>query len=101
MGQVLNLDAGSVKNLAFQLTKKYPELILAFGNKQGGKASLTIALGEVALEKSGLKAGQMIRSAAQHIQGGGGGQDHFATAGGKNPEGLDKAVSEVKNIVKG
>lgn len=101
LGQVLNLDAGSVKNLAFQLTKKYPELILAFGNKQGGKASLTIALGEQALEKSGLKAGQMIRTAAQHIQGGGGGQDHFATAGGKNPEGLDKAVSEVKIMVKG
>ncbi|NPD45016.1 MULTISPECIES: alanine--tRNA ligase [unclassified Lentimicrobium] len=101
LGQVLDLDAGSVKNLAFQLTKKYPELILAFGNRQGGKASLTIALGEHALEKSGLKAGQMIRTAAQHIQGGGGGQDHFATAGGKNPEGLDKAVSEVKAMVKG
>lgn len=99
LGEVLSLDAGSVKNLAFQLTKKYPDMVLAFGNKQDGKASLTIALGEIALQKSGLKAGTMIRTAAQHIQGGGGGQDHFATAGGKNPDGLDKAVAEVKAML--
>jgi alanyl-tRNA synthetase len=100
LGQVLDLDAGSVKNLAFQFTKKYPELILVFGNKEGGKASLTIALGETALEKSGIKAGSIIRDAAKHIQGGGGGQAHFATAGGKNPDGLEKAVAEVKKLMK-
>ena len=99
LGQVVDLDAGSVKNLAFQLTKKYPELILAFGNQQDGKVGLTIALGETALEKSGLKAGDMIRAAAKHIQGGGGGQAHFATAGGKNPDGLDKALSEIRAML--
>ncbi len=99
LGQVIDLDAGSVKNLAFQLTKKYPDLILAFGNKQKGKAGLTIALGETALEKSGIKAGAIIRDAAKHIQGGGGGQAHFASAGGKNPDGLEKAVAEVRKLI--
>ena len=98
LGQVVDLDSGSVKNLAFQLTKKYPELILAFGNKQGGKAGLTIALGETALKKTDIKAGAIIRDAAKHIQGGGGGQAHFATAGGKNPEGLDKAIAEIRKM---
>lgn len=99
LGQVVDLDNGSVKNLAFQLTKKYPELILAFGNKQGNKAGLTIALGEVALEKTNIKAGAIIRDAAKHIQGGGGGQAHFATAGGKNAEGLDKAIAEIRKMI--
>lgn len=99
LGQVVDLDNGSVKNLAFQLTKKYPDLILAFGNKQGEKAGLTIALGEVALEKTDIKAGAIIRDAAKYIQGGGGGQPHFATAGGKNPEGLDKAISEIRKML--
>lgn len=99
LGQVVDLDSGSVKNLAFQLTKKFPELILAFGNKQGDKAGLTIALGEKALEKTDIKAGAIIRDAAKHIQGGGGGQPHFATAGGKNPEGLDKAISEIRKML--
>ena len=96
LGKTLDLDPGSIKSLVFQLTKQYPNLILALGSKQNGKASLTIALGTEALEKTDLKAGVLIREASKEIQGGGGGQDHFATAGGKNPEGLDKAISIVK-----
>ncbi len=99
LGQVIDLDAGSVKNLAFQLTKKYPDLILAFGNKEGEKAGLTIALGETALEKSDIKAGAIIRDVAKHIKGGGGGQAHFASAGGKNPDGLEKAIAEVRKLI--
>jgi len=99
LGQVLDLDSGSVKNLAFQLTKKYPDLILAFGNKHGDKAGLTIALGETALEKTDINAGALIRDAAKHIQGGGGGQAHFATAGGKNAEGLEKAIAEIRKMI--
>ena len=99
MGKVLDLDSGSIKSLSFQLTKQYPDLILAFGSSQNGKASLTIALGTDALEKTSLKAGGIIREVSNEIQGGGGGQDHFATAGGKNPEGLDKAISLVKGML--
>ena len=99
VGKVLDLDAGSIKSLAFQLTKQYPDLILALGSKQNGKANLTIALGTLALDQSSLKAGQLIREASREIQGGGGGQDHFATAGGKNPEGLEKALTTIKNMI--
>jgi alanyl-tRNA synthetase len=99
LGEIVDLDSGSIKNLAFQLIKKYPNLILAFGNKQGHKAGLTIALGDKAIEKTSLKAGDLIRDAARHIQGGGGGQPHFATAGGKNPEGLEKAIGEVRQKI--
>ncbi len=99
MGEILDLDAGSIKTLAFQLTKQYPELILAFGSSQNGKASLTIALGTEVLAKTSLKAGAIIREVSKEIQGGGGGQDHFATAGGKNPDGLNKALSLVKKMI--
>ena len=96
LGKVLDLDASSIKSLVFQLTKQYPDLLIALGSKQNGKASLTIALGTEVLEKTDLKAGNIIRQASKEIQGGGGGQDHFATAGGNNPDGLDKAISVVK-----
>jgi len=100
LGALTTIDASNVKNMVFQLTKKYPELVIALGTKDEGKANLTIALGEKALEISGLKAGTLIREASKFIQGGGGGQDHFATAGGKNPEGLDKAISVVRDFLK-
>jgi len=96
LGKVLDLDAGSIRSLVFQLTKQYPKLVLAIGSKDGGKASLTIALGSEALEETTLKAGVLIRAASKEIQGGGGGQDHFATAGGKNSNGLEKAISIVR-----
>ena len=51
------------------------------------------------MQNTNLKAGDLIRQAAKEIQGGGGGQPHFATAGGKNPDGLDKAISIVKEAV--
>ena len=47
------------------------------------------------LVAQGLNASQILRDAAKHIQGGGGGQPHFATAGGKNSEGLEKAMNEI------
>jgi len=99
LGKVVDLDAGSIKNLAFQLTKQHPNLVLALASRQGGKAVLTIALGTEALAKSDLKAGEMIRTAAKEIQGGGGGQPHFATAGGKNPDGVEKAVAVVSGMI--
>ena len=99
LGKILDLDAGSIKSLVFQLSKQYPNLLLAIGSQQGGKANLTIALGSEALEKTDLKAGTLIREASKEILGGGGGQDHFATAGGKNPEGLNKAIAVVKACI--
>lgn len=97
LGTVLTLDSASIKNAAFSLSKQYPNLVLTFGQKEGNKAMLTIAIGEEALKKGELSANNIIREAAKEIQGGGGGQKHFATAGGKNPEGIEKAIAIVKS----
>ena len=92
---VLPLPADTVKNLAFQLKGEMGgNLLVAIGSAFEGKPMLTVMLGED-LIKAGLNAGAMVREAAKLIQGGGGGQPHFATAGGKNADGLSAAVDKL------
>lgn len=67
------------------------------GSEYEGKPLLTVMMTEDQV-KSGLNAGQLVREAAKLIQGGGGGQPHFATAGGKNPEGLRAAVDKILEL---
>ena len=82
---------GMVKDLAFQLKGEFTEkMYFAAATLADGKPQLTVALSED-LVRNGWNAGQIVRTAAPHIQGGGGGQAHFATAGGKNAEGLAAA----------
>ena len=64
------------------------------GTYDQGKPLLTVMLGKK-LIADGLHAGNLVRQAARLIQGGGGGAPHFATAGGKNPDGLKNAVDEI------
>ena len=95
MYAVLPIDAQAAKDMAFQLRAQFTEkLLVVIGGESAGKPNLTIALSDD-LVKRGLNAGQLVREAAKHIQGGGGGQPHFATAGGKNSEGLAQAVEHV------
>ena len=92
---VVIADAQSVKDITFQLRAQYTEnLLVAIGHVSENKPGLTVALSDD-LVKEGKNAGKIIREAAKLIQGGGGGQPHFATAGGKNPEGLNMAVEKV------
>lgn len=92
---VVIADAQSIKDITFQLRAQYKEnLLIAIGNVSENKPGLTVALSDD-LVKEGKNAGKIIREAAKLIQGGGGGQPHFATAGGKNPEGLNMAVEKV------
>ena len=63
----------------------------------GGRPTLTVMLSD-SLVATGLKAGALVKEAAKLIQGGGGGQPHFATAGGKNPDGLSAAVERIKEL---
>ena len=84
-----------VKNIAFQLKGEFNDnLFFVVGTVIDNKPNLTVMIGEE-LVKKGLHAGNIIRQAAKQIQGGGGGQPHFATAGGKNADGLKLAVEEV------
>ena len=92
---VAPISADVAKDIAFQLKGEVEgSLLVVIGSVDGGKPMLTVMLSED-LVKNGLKAGMLVKEAAKLIQGGGGGAPHFATAGGKNPEGLLSAVDKV------
>ena len=97
--QEVELDAGSIKNLAFQLKGEIENLFLVLGSKAGGKPSLSVLISENLVKEKDLNAGQIIRDLAKHIQGGGGGQPFFATAGGKNTDGISKALEAAKELL--
>ncbi len=97
----LDMDAGSVKDLAFQLKNEVDNLFLAIGAQDKGKATLTIMISDNLVNEKGWNAGQLIREWSKHIQGGGGGQAFFATAGGKNPDGIEKALAEAEGLLVG
>ena len=98
---VLPLDAQAAKDIAFQLRAQYTEgLAVVLGCHADGKPSLTVCFSDD-LVAQGQNAGQMVREAGKLIQGGGGGQAHFATAGGKNPDGLQSAVEKIIELIKG
>ena len=95
---VMPMPADAVKNIAFQVRQAIPEkLLCVIGSVNEGKPMLTVMISDD-LVASGLKAGALVKKAARLIQGGGGGQPHFATAGGKNPEGLISAVDKVVEL---
>ena len=92
---VAPINADVAKDIAFQLKGEVAgSLLVVIGSVDSGKPMLTVMLSED-LVKNGLKAGMLVKEAAKLIQGGGGGAPHFATAGGKNPEGLLSAVDKV------
>ena len=90
------MDAGSVKDMVFKLKGQGNTLVI-FANAWEGKATVSIGISDEVVAEKGWHAGNAVRALAQHIQGGGGGQPAFATAGGKNPEGLNKVLSDWKN----
>ena len=95
---VLPMPADAVKNIAFQLKGQITEnLFVVIGSVHDDKPLLTVTMSDDQV-KAGLNAGQLVREAAKLIQGGGGGQPHFATAGGKNPDGLSAAVDKVVEL---
>ncbi|MDH8701457.1 alanyl-tRNA synthetase [Dysgonomonadaceae bacterium PH5-43] len=89
-----------VKDIAFQLKGEYTEnTYFVAATAFDDKPTLTVMISDD-LVKGGLNAGQIVRNAAQHIKGGGGGQPHFATAGGKDVEGITIALEEMKDKLK-
>lgn len=90
-----------VKDIAFQIKGQFAENTAFVGaTEYEGKPLLTVMLSDDLVKDHGLNASQLVRDAAKHIQGGGGGQPHFATAGGKNTEGLTKALNEIMEKIK-
>ena len=93
------LDAGAIKDIAFQLKNEKAPFFGVFGSQVGGKVTLTVAISDDLVSSKDLHAGNIVRNLAKHIQGGGGGQPFFATAGGKNPDGLGAAFEEAKGLL--
>ena len=87
-----------VKDIAFQLRAEVENALVVIGSSNEGKPMLTAAASD-SIVQQGVNIGKNIREAAQLIQGGGGGQPHFATAGGKNPDGLISAVDKLIELL--
>ena len=90
--------SGMMKDLAYTLRSKASDIVMVFGSTTGDKPTLTIMLGDD-IVASGVDAGAVVREAAKAIEGGGGGQKFFATAGGKKPEGMQKAIDTAVEII--
>ena len=96
---VLPLAPDAAKDLAFKLRAAQPEnMLCVIGSKHEDKPLLTVMATDDLVSDHGFNAGKVIREAAKLIQGGGGGQPHFATAGGKNIDGLSAAVDKVVEL---
>ncbi len=89
----------NIKTLAFELKSEIENLVLILGANLNGKAHLTIMISDNLVKELSLDARKMIREVSADIQGGGGGQDFYATAGGKNPAGISKAIEKLANLV--
>jgi alanyl-tRNA synthetase len=95
----VDLDAQAIKDLAFALKAMVENLFLVLGNESDGKAGLTVMISDNLVAERQLNAGQIVRELAKNIQGGGGGQPNYATAGGKNPDGLSAAFEQAKKLI--
>jgi alanyl-tRNA synthetase len=96
LSDIVDLDGGSIKDILFQLKGEVDDFVGVIGGKEDGKCTLSIIASDSVIASKDFDAGKIIREVSNHIQGGGGGQPFFATAGGKNADGLKVAIEEVK-----
>ncbi|MEX0967109.1 MAG: alanine--tRNA ligase [Bacteroidia bacterium] len=94
-------DVDAVKDLVFELKNKLKDTVILLGAGTEGKANLWLAIPDELVKEKSLDAGNIIREIAREIKGGGGGQPVFATAGGKDPEGVDRALAQGREMVGG
>jgi alanyl-tRNA synthetase len=97
LGEIVELDGGSIKDILFQLKGEHDRFVGVIGGVEGDKCTLSIIASDSVVNEHSFNASQLIREAASHIQGGGGGQPFFATAGGKNPSGIKAALEVVRS----
>ena len=92
-------EASHLKDLAFRFRERYKKVCLVLGAEIDGKAHLAVMINDEVRQNYSLDAPTMIREISTGIQGGGGGQPFLATAGGKNPAGIDAALKKAREIV--
>ena len=94
-----DLDQNSIKNIAFDIGKQYDNAFVVFAAEHGGKALLTCYISESLVKRKGYHAGKVVKELGKLVEGGGGGQAFFATAGGKNPGGIPKVLEKAKDFL--
>ncbi len=99
IAQKVNLSMDAIRDLSFALNKELNNMVLLLATEDDGKANLSLMISENLVTTNGLNASEMMREIAKEIRGGGGGQPHFATAGGSNPNGINNALSKLKSIL--
>lgn len=99
LAKKVDLDANGAKDLAYELGNLGNNLFLLLATEQDGKPMLTCYISKELAAEKGLNAGQVVRELGKYIQGGGGGQPFFATAGGKNPAGIPNALNAAKEFI--
>lgn len=100
LAKQVDLDANAAKDVAYELGKLGDNLFLLLATVQDNKPMLTCYISKGLVSEKGLNAGQIVRELGKYIQGGGGGQPFFATAGGKNPEGIAEALEKAIEYIK-
>ena len=90
------LDAKTAKTLVFNITKQLDNAVVLLALDMNGKPQLQLGMSEAIVNDKGWHAGNMVRTLAQHIKGGGGGQPFFASAGGKDSSGLQAALDALE-----
>jgi len=95
----VKLDGGTIKTLAFDLANNIDNLFFIAGSHVNNKAILTVYISKNLVKERKLNAGNIVRELGKYIQGGGGGQPFFATAGGKNPGGIKEALEKAKELI--
>ncbi len=95
----VDLDAAGMKDALFQLGQNRNDLVAVLASRKNNKPMLSCYVSKPLAEKGNVQANGIIRQIGSHIQGGGGGQPFFATAGGKNPDGIANALAAAKALV--
>ncbi|MEE9362744.1 MAG: alanine--tRNA ligase [Cellulophaga sp.] len=99
LAKKIDLDTAGIKDLSFGMGENTDNLFLLFATNQNGKALLSCYISKALVAERNLNAGTIVRELGKYIQGGGGGQSFFATAGGKKPEGIEEALEKVKDYI--
>lgn len=99
LAKKIDLDAAGIKDLSFEMGSGRDDLFLLFATEENGKALLSCYISKAVVAQKNINAGTIVRELGKYIQGGGGGQPFFATAGGKNPAGLAEALKRAQEYL--
>ena len=99
LAKEIEIDAQGMKDLSFEIGKEFNKIILVFGSRKTGKPLISCYISKQLVNEDGRDASKIIKHLGQYIDGGGGGQSFYATAGGKKMDGINLALDEAKKIL--